>query len=120
MKLNKKQDVAAQLMASGLNANQTAQRLDVDRSTVGRWKEDPKFTAQVDMYTSDGITRAKGELESVVIDAIGALRRGMLSEETSDRDVLKAAEIVMSAAKLELSPKVTLSGNARDIQGWLK
>jgi len=120
MKLKKKQEVAAQLMASGLNANQTAKRLDIDRSTVGRWKEDPKFTAQIDMYTTDGITRAKGELEGAVLDAIGALKRVMRSEETSDRDVLKAAEIVMSAAKLELNPKVTVSGTAKDLQGWLK
>lgn len=66
---------AVALLAEGQTVAQTCERLDISRSTLGRWRALDAFRRELDAAIDTVIGDCLGELAAASCEAVGVLRR---------------------------------------------
>lgn len=117
--------LAAEALAAGLSNNQASKRAGVNRSTVGRWLEDPDFQALVEELRGSQALEALSGLSSLVPAALKILQDALSGDsDVSAARAGVALNVVKAAASLskgdEGAGESTLESRIKELDGRLK
>ena len=87
---------AIDLMLHGLSDAQVAQHLDVDRSTVFRWRKDETFARELDRHRRTLLEQSTARLQTLLDPALDILQRQLTGDDPKAQ--LRAAAILVRMA----------------------
>ena len=120
MALPEKKQEALRLLTAGHSMAITAEKLGMTRSAVWKWTKEPEFSAEMTVYRDKRAAGAQLALSYAVHEAVEALRGLMGNDETSDKDKIAAAKVLLDRSKLELGGgKVKMRGSADAMAAWM-
>jgi transcriptional regulator with XRE-family HTH domain len=88
------QELAAELLASGLSYGEVAEELGRTARTIGRWMADPKFRRSVSERRTQRLAEVTGRLAMSAPDVVGQVRYEVFEAESS-ADRVRAAGLFM-------------------------
>jgi len=99
--LTANQQKAAMLLATGQADEIIADELDVDRSTIFRWRRSPTFRAEVNKHREAMLAMLQDSLRDAVVGALNTLK-SLMTKSADDSLKLKAASVLLGTVPWHL------------------
>jgi hypothetical protein len=88
------QELAAELLATGLSYGEVAEELGRTSRTIGRWMANPKFRRLVSEQRAQRLAEVTGRLAMSALEVVGQVRYEVFDGESS-ADRIRAAGVYM-------------------------
>ena len=117
MALSAKKVQALEFLQTGMSIPKAAEKVGVRRETLWNWTKDPEFSAALPLYKSS--SPGKEALDLAVVEAVETLRGVLRDEESTPRNKIDAAKVILERAK-SFSPDamVKMRGTISDMDKW--
>ena len=110
--LNENQQLAVQLVASGMSGREVAKELKIRPETVSRWKNDSEFIAGVNRIIVDAQEASQAKLSEMAAQALKVIEDALNDESVPTNIKLHTAFKVLDKVG---EPKRELETNAKKI-----
>ena len=114
-RLSPKQNQAIDLLSSGKTIASVCELLDIDRSTVARWKHSVTFNSALDDRVAMASKQALTELRALKLEAVATWRTLMQDPETPANIRASIAGDILKIAEPALEPSTTNKGLSEEL-----
>jgi hypothetical protein len=98
---------AIELLIAGVSPPEIARQLNLGRTTVWRWQQDPEFVAELEAVRGDRRKMVQAALIDCALEAVDVLMELMRDRDIPAAVRVRAAESLLSRVSLDSMPEPT-------------